>query len=227
MKRTGLIFYSVLIFFLRASGDSPYDLPVNDWLVFLEGGVGIGSMDRTVDGMETEWFGVDTLRAGGENDGVGFRLGIGKRVAENLTPVIYAGGSTLFSGLFFDNHGPFIPPELFYVIKEKAIGLELRYINIRIGGGYSFYSGDVTLCPDDREGAEPGEDWDGILGNTGGPHFIFGAFSQIEGFGWGGDLIFRPIPIQFPETPTGVTPEEFTRDVIEFRISAQIALYLF
>ena len=228
MNLNSMMFFLILLFASSASGDLYLVPERKDWLISFEGGLGIGNMDHTFSGMEMELFGVDTLRRGGEQDGIGIRAGLGKRMSHGLTPVVYGGMSTLFPGVFFDNHGPFIPPELCYMLKEKSLGLELRYSAVRAGVGYSFYSGTVSLHPDKREGAEEGEEWEGKLENTSGPHILFGFSNPVnDNISVGVDLIWRSIRLQFPEAPTGVTPEEITRAMIEVRLSLQISTFAF
>ncbi len=176
-----LIFSALLI--AQASAVSPPQEQAIDkrWLMSIEAGVGLGFMDHTLEeGLDEEWFDVDTLRNSSEQDGAGYRIAFGRRLSEATDLMLYGGGGVVFPGIIFDNHGPFIPPELTYMLNEKQLGLEFRYDVIRIGAGMSFYSGTVTLWPDEREGYEPGEKWEGDLANTAGLHLIAGASTSIE-----------------------------------------------
>jgi hypothetical protein len=46
-------------------------------------------------------------------------------------------------------------------------------------------------------------------------------------FNPGIDLIWRYVPIQLPETPTGVTPETYSKHMIELHISVQFSGLVF
>lgn len=173
-------------------------------------------------------FGVDSLRRGGEQDGAGFRAGFGRRITDNLSAVVYGGTSTLFPGIFFDNHGPFIPAEVLYTLTETSLGAEVRYDLARLGVGYSFYSGTASLHPEKEDGEPSGDEWEGELGDTGGPHLSLGISSCLDRtVGAGIDLIWRSIALEFLETPTGVMPERIVRDMIEVRLSLQVMVFVF
>lgn len=222
-----------LLLFSSASVSQPDagilpDQQEDQWFIGIEGGLGIGHLDRSFPGQEMEVFGVDTLRRGGEQDGAGIRAGIGRRITEDFSAVVYGGTSILFPGVFLDNHGPFIPSELLYTIAETSLGAEVHYRLARLGGGYSFYSGTASLRPDKREGAPSGDEWEGDLANTGGPHLVLGISScRDRTVGAGLDMIWRSIVLEFLETPTGVIPERITRDMIEVRLSLQIRAFVF
>ena len=83
--------------------------------------------------------------------------------------------------------------------------------------------------PDQREGQEPGERWEGNLGNTIGPQLILGIAASDSSclFGPCIDLVWRYVPIQLPETPTGVTPDSYSKHMIELHFSAQFAGFIF
>lgn len=223
MSTIGTWFFLIILLVSSASAGYCREPDAKNWVISFEGGLGIGNMDHTYPGMEMELFGVDTLRRGGEQDGIGIRIVIGKRLSEDLTTAVYGGMSALFTGLFFDNHGPFIPPELCYSLKERSLGLEVRYSAVWAGAGYSFYSGTVQLYPDDLEGEAEGEIWEGKLGNTGGPHFQLGLLGPVnEKVDAGVYYIWRNIPLKFLETPTGVVPEETSRRMSEIRFMVQV-----
>ncbi len=199
-------------------------------LMSIEAGVGLGFMDHTLEqGQEEEWFDVDTLRDSSEQDGAGYRISFGRRFSETTSIMLYGGGGVVFPGIIFDNHGPFIPPELTYMLKEKQLGLEFRYDVIGIGAGISFYEGTVNLWPDEREGYEPGEEWEGDLAATAGLHLIAGASIPMEtaGFTTNFSIIYRDIPLDFPATPTGVDPGVFHRSHIEARGGVRVDIGLF
>lgn len=221
-----------LVLFLQQAYPNPRTtnhLEEKQWLLSIDVGLGLGFMDHTLDnGVEEDWFDLDTLRAAHEQDGAGYRLGFGRRISEDVSLLVYGGGSYLFPGILLDNHGPFIPPELTYLLKEIALGLEVKFDFIRMGVGCSFYSGTVSLWPDDREEAKRGEDWKGNLADGIGPHLIFGFTSPTEkDFTAAIDLIWRDIPLDFPTTPTGIDPEEFSRSMIEIRTSLHVTANLF
>ncbi len=199
-----------------------------EWCGFMEAGIGIGRMDRTVDGRQEELFGVEVLRSGGEQDAFTLRAGFGRGFGDDILLMAYGGIASLPPGVFFDNHGPFIPPELTYSITEASLGLELRSGVFRTGAGCGIYSGVATLRPDQREGEEPGERWEGDLGVTAGPQMYVGFSGSAEscfadpGLG----LVWRYIPVELPETPTGVTPEVYWRHMIELNASIQLFGYV-
>lgn len=195
----------------------------------IEAGIGIGLMNHTLDqGLEREWFEVDTLRASTEQDGVGYRIAFGRRLSDSTKLMLYGGGGVVFPGMFFDNHGPFIPWELLYTLKERQLGLEFRYRAVRIAAGISFYNGTVKLRPDQREGYQPGMEWEGDLENTAGLHLMLGALMpETSNLSTSFSIIYRDIPLDFPTTPTGVDPEAFHRSHIEIRVGLQLNVEMF
>ncbi len=200
------------------------------WIMSIEAGIGMGFMDHTLDqGLEEEWFDVDTLRDSSEQDGVGYRIAFGRRLSEDTDLMLYGGGGLVFAGVFFDNHGPYIPPELTYMLNEKQLGLEFRYDVVGIGAGISFYDGTLSLFPDKREEYEYGAQWEADLANTMGFHLIAGASipTEITSITINFSIIYRDIPLDFPVTPTGVDPEVFHRTHIEARGGIQVDVELF
>lgn len=221
-----------LLFMVHASaaGILPEQALDDRWLMSVEAGIGMGFMDHTLEqGLEDEWFDVDTLRDSSEQDGAGYRIAFGRRLSDSTDLMLYGGGGVVFPGLFFDNHGPFIPPELTYMLKEKQLGLEFRYSVIRIGAGISFYSGTVELRPDKREEYETGEEWEEDLANSSGLHLILGASipTETKDLHASFSIIYRDIPLDFPETPTGVDPEVFHKTHIEVRGGILVDVWLF
>lgn len=200
-----------------------------EWFGFVEAGLGIGRMDHGVDGRHEELFGVEVLRGGGEQDAFGLRGGIGRGIGNGIDALLYCGVTALTPGLFFDNHGPFIPPELTFSMTEILLGLEARQGLLRTGVGCGFYSGTVDLHPDEREGYEPGEPWEGELGRTIGPHILIGFVGSDSGCVGDASLTFmwRYVPLSLPTTPTGAPPETFAKHMIELHFSVGLSGYLF
>jgi hypothetical protein len=224
-----VVFLLVTMLFQTSTASEAPDTTEKNWLFSLEAGLGMGWMSHTLDdGLSSEYFEVDTLRKSIDQDAAGYRLSFGRRLNDRFHLMVYGGGSYLFPGLFFDNHGPFTRPELLYDLSEKQVGIECRMNVLRLGVGYSRYSGTVTLTPDDRPGMEPGERWKGDLKPRGGIHVIAGltptghtkvAFSM--------NLIWRSIPLAFPATPTGADPDVFHRSMLEAQFMLYYNAYLF
>jgi hypothetical protein len=215
---------------VSAAYEIPEQTPDKRWLMSIEAGIGLGFMDHTLEeGLREEWFDVDTLRDSSEQDGLGYRIAFGRRLSEDMDLMLYGGGGLVFPGVFFDNHGPFIPPELTYMLNEKQLGLEFRYDVVGIGAGISFYDGTVSLFPDKREEHEYGPEWEGDLANTMGFHLIAGASIPTEttSITTNFTIIYRDIPLDFPATPTGVDPEVFHRTHIEARGGVKLDMELF
>ena len=224
--------FCALLLMAQVSAADTFSEQIQDkrWIMSIEAGIGLGFMDHTLDqGQEEEWFDVDTLRDSSEQDAVGYRIAFGRRLSEETDLMIYGGGGFVFPGVFFDNHGPYIPPELTYMLKENQLGLEFRYDVIGIGAGISFYSGDVSLWPDKREEYEHGAEWEGDLANTAGLHLIAGVSipTRTKNLKASFSIIYRDIPLDFPATPTGVDPEVFHRTHIEARGGIRVDVELF
>jgi hypothetical protein len=151
---------------VREPAPVPYDYRTEHrWAVFVEPALSIGGISHTFSEDDIEQFGYD-VGSSCEQDGAYLRLGVGKHFGR-FAAFGYGEAGYIGPGSLFDNHGPWILPEVLLRMHEFSGGVELRYLIARARFSYGTYLGeaDVDL---DTVGPMPSGSWTtDILDGTG------------------------------------------------------------
>jgi hypothetical protein len=191
----------------------------NDFGLFAEGAIGFGSISHDFNDDSQEQFGY-SFREGCEQNGAYLRLGIGKGFG-SYGGYLYGELGTLGSGFaIFDNHGPYIPPEIRMKITELSIGVEFRVPMLRVRTGLGNYSGSATVQEDDDTTlvANPGAYNTDLAGGSGW-HYAIGLAGRNEaGLMLGLEWIQHFFSVQLEENGMGTETTEHRARQSEVRI---------
>lgn len=191
----------------------------DDFGVFAEGALGFGRIRHDFNDDSQEQFGYD-FREGCEQNGAYLRLGLGKSFV-SYGGYLYGEIGHMSSGIaLFDNHGPYIPPEIRMSITELSIGLEFRSPLLRVRTGLGNYSGSATVQADnDTTQVTNPDSWKTDLAGGFGWHYAIGiAGRNEEGLMLGLEWIQHFFSVKLMENGLGTEPTEHSARQSEIRM---------
>lgn len=190
--------------------DSVYD-PAGEYrfAVFAEGALSVGGLGHTFNDDAIEQFGYD-VDTGCEQDGAYLILG-GGRYFGRFSTFIFGEIGRIAPGVLFDNHGPWIPPEVLLRMTMLAGGVELRYAPVRVRFGYGAYPGTAEIDNDysDSLQAFPPGSWETGIEDATGWHYSVGYHQPIdENMSAGIEWVQHFIDLRLEENGTEAVPTE-------------------
>ncbi len=208
-----------------SSGRSPTEYDIEtiwgySFCVLIEGALSYGGMKHNFNDDCQEQFGYN-FRDGCEQDGAYFRLGLGRGFGP-FGGYIYGEAGYFGPGVIFDNHGPFIPPEILMHVTELSMGLEFRAYMGRLRAGFGRYTGSVTVQLDyDTTQVINPDSWNTDLAGGSGWHYAVGLVGKTEkGILLGLEWIQHFFNVQLEENGLGTQPTEHDAKQSEVRIFA-------
>lgn len=186
--------------------------------VFAEPGLAIGGISHDFWRDEIEQFGYNFER-GCEQDAAYLRIGAGGHFGRFAT-FLYGELGSINPGGIFDNHGPYILPEILLYMREISVGIELRYSYFKARAGIGSYSGFARIDEENPGGAPlPPGSWDTGISEGHGFHYAVGAGRAIdETFSLGLEWVQHFITLTLNRSGTGVEPSEHEARHSEVRI---------
>ncbi len=188
--------------------------------VFAEGALSIGGLRHNFNEDYQEQFGYN-FREGCEQDGAYFRLGVGRGFGA-YGGYLYGEVGYFGPGVIFDNHGPFIPPEILLRVTELSMGAELRAYLGRLRVGFGRYTGSakVQLDYDTTQVINP-DSWDTDLVGSSGWHYAVGLVGRTQkGLVLGIEWIQHFFSVKLERNGLGTEPTEHDAKQSEFRFFA-------
>lgn len=194
----------------------------NGFLLFAEGGLAVGGISHDFNDDAIQQFGYP-VKSGCEQDGASLRGGIG-RYFSSFGTFIYGELGYIGPGALFDNHGPWILPEVLLSMTEIAGGIEFRYHPARVRFGYGTYLGTATVDQDTVGSGSPGS-WSTDIQDGRGFHYAVGAQGPAnEWLDVGVEWFQHFITLKLAESNTGAEPAEHSATQSGIRIYAAARL---
>lgn len=183
--------------------------------VFGEAMLSVGVISHDFDDDDIEQFGYD-VKGGCEQDAAYFRAGIGKHFGL-FGAFAYGEVGYLGPGAIFDNHGPWILPEVLLRMNMLGAGIELRYGLFRGRLGYASYGGKAEI-DEDTTGAFSTDSWTTDIDEGGGINYAIGLQLPIDE-NWSAGLEWSQhfIDLRLAESGTGVIPTDHRARQSEIR----------
>jgi len=173
----------------------------NSWVVFAEAGLSIGGISKSFNENGIQQAGY-SVREGCESDGSYLRLGAGRQF-DKFGIFGYGEMGYIAPGFLFDNHGPWIAPEVLLRMVSLSGGVELRYSPVRIRAGYGSIIGHATINPEDSTGT----DWRTDIADASTYHVAAGIYMPFsKNMAAGIEYVYQKIDLRLEEVPTGAEP---------------------
>ncbi|MEN8207861.1 MAG: hypothetical protein ABFR50_01280 [Candidatus Fermentibacteria bacterium] len=190
--------------------------------LFFEPALSIGGIQHDFYKDDIEQFGYN-VKGGCEQDGAYMRAGIGKHFG-SFSAFTYGEAGYLGPGALFDNHGPWILPEVLLKMSVFSAGLELRYLPVRLRFGYGGYGGSAEIDYD-TTGSGPTGSWSTDIVDGRGFHFGAGICGPVnENISVGVEWVQHFIQLRLAESGTGVEPTDHKATQYELRFFAAFGL---
>ena len=194
----------------------------NGFALFAEPALSIGGIQHTFHEDDIEQFGYH-VKAGCEQDGAYLRGGIGRHFG-SFSAFIYGEVGYLGPGALFDNHGPWILPEVLLKMSVLSAGLELRYLPVRLRFGCGSYGGTAEVDYD-TTGSGPTGSWSTDIEDGRGFHFGAGICMPVsESISVGVEWVQHFIQLRLAQSGTGVEPTDHKATQYELRFFATFHL---
>ncbi|MBN1433548.1 formylglycine-generating enzyme family protein [Candidatus Fermentibacterales bacterium] len=187
------------------------------WSVFVEAALAIGGIQHSFHEDDLEQFGYN-VQGGCEQDAGYLRAGLG-RCFGSFSAFGYGQVGHIGPGVLFDNHGPYILPEVLLRMNMLAGGIELRYFPVRARLGYGAYSGHAEVDEDTTGGPWPPGSWTTDIVDGRGWHYAVGVCGPVSR-AWEAGLEWSQhfIRIRLARSGTGVEPTEQRANQYEVRV---------
>ncbi len=218
-----LLISSPVFRLVHSDSFSTYDfVEENRFAIFAEPALSIGGIQHDFYKDDIEQFGYN-VKGGCEQDGAYLRGGIGKYFGP-FSAFAYGEVGYLGPGALFDNHGPWILPEVLLKMSVLSAGLEVRYVPVRLRFGYGSYDGSAEVDYD-TTGSGPTGSWNTDIVDGRGFHFGAGVCIPVkENISVGVEWVQHFIQLQLSQSGTGVEPTEHKATQYELRFFATFGL---
>jgi formylglycine-generating enzyme required for sulfatase activity len=198
--------------FFAEEAQIPYDLLLDSLLqddrfaVYAEPMLSLGRISHDFDDDDIQQFGYD-VKNGCEQDAAYLRIGFGKHFGR-FGVFAYGEAGHIGPGALFDNHGPWILPEVLLRMNLLGGGIELRYWVLRARLGYGSYSGEAEI-DEDTTGAVSTDSWRTDIEDGSGMNYAAGIMLPLTenwsvGFEWSQHFI----DLRLGKSGTGVVPTD-------------------
>ncbi len=183
--------------------------------LFIEPALAVGGISHDFPDDDIEQFGYD-VKGGCEQDAIYLRLGLGRHFGR-FAAFAYGETGLISPGVLFDNHGPYILPEVLLRMNELSYGLELRYAPARIRLGLGNYGGTAEI-DEDTLGSVPTGSWETDIEDGHGFHYAAGVCGPVSrSFSLGLEWSQHFVRLRLAESGTGAEPTEHEATVSQVR----------